>query len=274
MSNQKNPSIEAFLRFVNERYNDFKNRLTELMQVIGMKDSTEKVKRAKAALEAAQSLETALASQDRPTWLHPFVHALQQYNPEHGHLAFPLIQTIGNNYGAMSDHKWAFDFSDEKPFDFDGLYGRYEADSKIPELFDKLMELLEEIVQSGQIDSVRVLHSLETIIATLKKNRKGSFFSVVMTWNFVGTYLKNIAWATLLEIPLLKVPVKALQETLEELNKEMGKVQTGMQTELHTQLNAEFPALEYRPIPLPAPLALTDETVIDAKVAPSIDENR
>jgi hypothetical protein len=86
--------------------------------------------------------------------------------------------------------------------------------------------------------------------------------------------LKNIAWNTLLAIPVLKVAVKALRETMEELDKEMGKLQTGMQTELHKQLNAEFPALEYRPFPLPEPLALTDETVIDAKAAPSDSQER
>ena len=52
---------------------------------------------------------------------------------------------------------------------------------------------------------------------------------------------------------------------MEELDKEMGKLQMGMQTELHKQLNAEFPALEYKSLPLPAPLALPDETVIDTQ---------
>ena len=274
MSNQNTPSVEAFLRFVNERFNDFKNRLAELMQVLCMNDSAEKARRAKLAFEAAKSLETALASQDHPAWLSPLTAALQSYQPDHPSLAQQLMQAIGNNCAAATNHQWAFDFSDESPFDFDGLYERFEAESRVPELFDKLVGLLNEIVQSGQIDSIRVLHTLETIIATLKKNRNGSYFGVLGTWNFAGTWLKNIAWGTFLEIPILRVLVKALRETLEELDKEMGKVQMGMQTELHNQLNAEFPALEYRPLPLPAPLALTDETVIDAKVAPSGDENR
>ncbi len=222
MPNQTNPTVEAFLRFVNERYNDFKSRLTELMQVLCLNDSAEKARRAKLALEAAKSLEAALASQDRPAWLQPLAAALQTYQPDQAHLAQPLMQAIGNNCAAATNHQWAFDFSDEHPFDFDGLYERYEAESKIPELFDKLVELLDEIVQSGQIDSIRVLHTLETIIATLKKNRSGSYFGVLGTWNFVATYLKNIAWDTFLEVPILRVPVKALRETMEQLDKEVS----------------------------------------------------
>ncbi len=48
----------------------------------------------------------------------------------------------------------------------------------------------------------------------------------------------------------------------------------GMQTELQKQLNAEFPALEYKSLPLPAPLALTDETVIDVEATPIDDRDR
>ena len=53
MPKQNNPSVEAFLRFVNERYGDFKNRLTELMQALCQNDSTQKAQKAKAALEPA-----------------------------------------------------------------------------------------------------------------------------------------------------------------------------------------------------------------------------
>ena len=61
------------------------------------------------------------------------------------------MQAIGNNWAAASNHQWAFDFSDDKPFDFDGLYERYEAESKIPELFDKLIALLEEMYNQGKL---------------------------------------------------------------------------------------------------------------------------
>ena len=159
MADCKSPSVEAFLRFVNERYSDFTSRLREFMQVLCMNDSNEKARRAKLVFEVAKSLEAALAAQDRPQWLQPLTGALQSYQPDHPHLAHPLMQVIGDHCAAALNHRWAFDFSNEKPFDFDGLYERFEAESKIPELFDKLIELLEEIVRSGQIDSVWVLHT-------------------------------------------------------------------------------------------------------------------
>lgn len=270
MSKQNNPSVDAFLRFVNERFGDFKNKLSEVIAVLGWQEQQQKIPKAAAALDAAKSLQQALASQDQPQWLSPLINALQQYDVHQGqpHVATALITAIGNHFAAMSNHQWAFDFSGDRPFDFDGLYRQYEADSRIPELFDRLVTLLEEIVQSDQIDSRKIVHALETIIATLKRNRKRSYFSTVCTWDFAGTYLKNVAWGVLKEIPVLRVPVVALREAMQELDKEMSKVHEGMQTELHKQLEAEFPVLVYQSLPLPELLALPDETVIDVEATP------
>jgi hypothetical protein len=265
MGNRKSSSEEVFLRLIHERYDDFKHRLSELMRALCMNDSPAKTERAKAALDAATSLEAALATQDRPNWLQPFTFALQHYNPADLNRAFTLIETIGNHRAAVTNHKWAFDVSDDKGFDFDAVFKKYEAESRIPELFDKLVELLEHIVQCKDLDSRMVVQTLESIIATLKKNRNGSFFGVVGTWDFVGTYLKKIAWNAFEKIPVLNVLVKSLRETLDDLNKEMEKVHERIRIELRTQLHADFPVLEYHALPIPEPLALTDETIIDVQ---------
>jgi hypothetical protein len=236
-----------------------------------MKDSAEKAKRAKAAFEAAESLRTALAAQDQPPWLNPLTNAIQQYNPDAPHCANQLIRSIGDNFAAANGHAWAFDFSGDKPFDFDALYNRYEAESKIPELFDNLVALLDEIVRSGEIDSVKVLRALETIIATLKKNRKGSYLSLVCSWNFARTYLGNVVLEVLTETPGLKTFVKPLVKTLEEMDKAFCTVQTGIQTELTRQLNADFPSLSYN---APKPLALSDGTIIDVEATPVRNEDQ
>lgn len=270
MPNQPNSSVDAFLRFVNERFGDFKNRLQEVISVLGWTDQKQKLAKAKDALQAARSLKTALAAQDQPQWLPPLTVALDNYCTNEGHpnVASSLIQAIGGHLAAVSIHQWAFDFSGESPFDFDGLYHRYETESRIPELFDKLVGLLEEIVQSDQIDSRKLVDALRKIIASLKKNRNASYFSVVCTWDFVRTYLKNFAWKAFTEIPFLKVPVEALRETMREMDDEMSRVQAGIQTELHEKLQADFPVLAYQPLPLPEPLALPDDTVIDTEAKP------
>jgi hypothetical protein len=277
MADRNGPDVEVFLRSVNERFLDYKARLTELLHTLVTGSDKDKLEKAKQTLAVALTLQSVLSRQDQPLWLQPIISVLQTYVQSNGHAGHApnLVTTIASNFEPAANHKWAFEPpSDDKGFDFDGLFRKYEAESQIPRLFDELVGLLEKIVQCEKLDSRRVIHTLETIIATLKKNRDGSYFSVMGSWNFTGTYLKNMAWNMLLEIPMLRVPVKALRETMEQLDKEMEKVHENMQTELHKQLHAEFPVLAYHALPLPEPLALTDETVIDANATPVADPEK
>ena len=269
MPNDTPPSVEAFLRSLRERYTAFVSRLNEFMQIFCMDNSTEKQRRCKLVYDAARELENVLSSQDRPRWLQPLISPLQSYRPDNDGSARVLMQAIADHYSAAAHHEWVFDSSDNKPFDFDGLYEKHKASSRIPDLFDRLIELLEKIVHSGEIDSVRMLRALERIIATLKRNRRGSFFSVVLTWNFTATYLKNFAWNVLTSIPPLQAPITALRETLVDLDAEMCNLQTGMQTELHQEFGTEFPALEYRTPTLPEALALSNEVAVNGEAPPS-----
>jgi hypothetical protein len=130
-----------------------------------------------------------------------------------------------------------------------------------------LTELLEKIVVCEELDSRKAIHALEIIIATLKKNRKGSFFSLICTWDFTAVFIKNVAWELLSEIPGLRAVVKAVRETMSEINTAMDKLHQDVATDLHKKLAVEFPALKYCPLPLPEPLALGDESgIIDVEV--------
>ena len=177
-----------------------------------------------------------------------------------------MLHALGLNYAAMLDHKWMFDFSEDGGFDFDGVFEKYEAQSRIPDLFDKLVEILEQVVQCDELDKRSVVRTLETMIATLKKNRKGSYFGVIGTWNFVATYLKHCAWNTLAEIKVLKVLTTSLRQTLDDTNKAMAKLHEDMAGEFEKQLKVQLPALTYQALSLPDPPALVDDTIIEGEV--------
>lgn len=265
-----NASVDAFLRLVNERYRDFKDRLQQFMQTLGLSDAPEKKRRADALLAAAETLRNVLAEHDRPKWLPPIIQSLQRYHrPEDIHCAFDIVKTVALHGAAATNHQWSFDFSDIKPFDFDALYEQYEAESRIPELFDKLVAILEEIIATGEIDSLRVFQTLQKIIANLKRNRKGSYINLICSWDFARTYIKNIVLHNLSEHGPLKHFVKPLVDTLKEMEDAVGEVQESIQAELHKQLKADFPALTYRKMELPA---LTDDGVIDAEATPLIPQ--
>ncbi len=247
-------SADAFLRLVSERFKELRDRLSDLMAVLALENRDDKAARARAALDRAQHLEAALATGDRPSWLVPLIAAVQNYSnvPHNPVAAGNLVTTLAQLYPTIDAHKWGFDFSGMEPFDFDGLYERYRDESRIPELFDNLIEILEQVVRCEDLDSRKIIHGLETLIATLRKNRTGSYFSLMCTWDFVRTYLINAAWETLSALPVLGPPIKALRTTMAEMDARMERLQEGMKSELRDRVRSEFPSLGYRPLALPA----------------------
>ena len=67
MSNPTDTSVKIFTRFVEERYQDFRKKMSELTAVLGGENKEDKVVKAQAALIAAKSLVQSLSSADSST---------------------------------------------------------------------------------------------------------------------------------------------------------------------------------------------------------------
>jgi hypothetical protein len=272
MVDEKNVPVDAFLKLVDERFAEFKQKLDEFMVAfVTNPNGPEKIAKAMTAFQAGNALKLAIARPYWPAWIEPITASLETYTRGNGQIfADVLIKQIGLAYGAITNHVWAFGVPEDKGFDFDGVFQKYKAESRLPELFDKLAGLLEELVKCDDLDSRKIIHTLQTIIETLKKSKNGSYFSMMAAWNYGGTFLKKFAWNALSEIPALRVVVKSVRETMEEINKDMEKLHKGMQDELQGKLNAEFPVLTYADLPLPPQPAITDDSVIDVEARPVI----
>lgn len=271
MPDNNNTSVQTFYRLIRERFSDFTTHLNKVMAVFATdSNKQEKKESVTTALKAATMLCDNLSKQDRPVWLSHIIDAMQKYINTDGlpNFATELIRAIALNYIAISEHKWVFDFTNDRGFDFDGVFAKYKNESRISELFDKIVKLLEKILQCEELDSRKAIQTLETLVATIKKNKNGSYFCMMGTWDFVCTYLKKLGWNIFAEIPVVKVLANSLRQTLDEMNKEMESVHTKVQEELQRELSADFPAFTYNALPLPEPLALPDETIIDAEFKP------
>lgn len=127
---------------------------------------------------------------------------------------------------------------------FDAIFQHYKSQSRLAELFDEIIKILEEIQASGEIDSVAMMNALGKVIATLKKNKNGSYFSLNGAWSFLITFLKNYMWAELSKLPVLGTAMGALEKTIEETNEEMSKVHSEIQHEMMTTVENEVKGLQ------------------------------
>jgi hypothetical protein len=253
----KNESVEFFLRFLRERFNAFRQALTLFLQMLALDDRTKKVETAKAVVARLDDLKRAMSTKDHPGWIATLEQKLQWYvkavaaQPEAG---LQVIQTILSVNSEIEKQTWDFAGSSANvAIDFAAIYQEYYRESRVPELFDELVKQLQEIVDSGEIDSLQAIKALEKLIVTIKRNARGDFFSTRGAWEFTQLFFKNYGLELLENAPGLKHVVKAVRKTMSELDLEFAQVHDQIRKRLTDVSKSDLPILQYKPLALPAP---------------------
>jgi hypothetical protein len=201
----KNESVDFFFRFLEERLLIFKRSLEDLKETLVKNKADDKIAACKSTLSAINSLKEAMCSRDHPSWIGKTETAIKRFMERHGHYAdegkvfFNAIVACSLD---IENQKWEFSESSEHaPVDFDGYFKKFYDESRLTELFDKLVFQLQTIVESGHVDSVHALTRLQKLINTIKHNTRGSFFSVRATLDFAISLLKNLVLEYIGTIP-------------------------------------------------------------------------
>jgi hypothetical protein len=252
----KNESVDFFLRFLNERFAAFREALMQLLEAISLEDKRRKGEAAKKVLHTIDDLKRSMSATDHPSWLGQLEGQLKGYlaryegHPDSGKA---LLAAILHLHPAIEDQKWVFAEASPAAIDFAAIYEEYYAASRVPELFQELIGHLETIIQSGEIDSIQTIKALEKLIATLRKNARGDYFSTRGAWEFTQVFFRNFSIELFEDIPVLKHVFKALRKTMSELDLEMNEVHDQVRRKLAESAKEELPMLEYKALALPPP---------------------
>lgn len=238
-----NESVLVFMRFVKEKHSELIKSLEQLVNALVGENTPNKLAKAGESLKKANDLQSAVSKNDSPSWLPSLVQGLQQYVSKSWNQN-DLMNHIIIHFLDIKKHKWVFDNPTEKAFDFDSIYEHYKSESRLPELFNEIIKILEEIEASGEIDSVTMINSLGKVIATLKKNKNSSYFSMNTAWGFLITFLKNYMWAELTKIPFLGTAMTSLEKAIKETNEEMLKTDTAIASKMSSVIETEIKALK------------------------------
>jgi hypothetical protein len=259
-----NQSLDHYIRAFNERFAVFRNqKIDKLVLQMVDNDIPAKVDACKKAHTALVDLQNMLSEPDRPAWLSALSQGLSGViaNPADQGSVRNMINCLVSNIPLIKAQKWDFTAdAGGEPVNFDDVYRKYYDQSRIPELFEEMIAKLQEIVDSDEVDSVRALRSLEKLIATIKKNIKGSYFSTVQTWGFASAFIRNSLWELLSDLPIAGSVVKGLKATLDEVDAEMADLQGRMKADLDSQTKQDLPALEFKPKPTLALPSADDDT--------------
>lgn len=250
MSNQK--TIDFFTKLLLERHADLK-KVAEALILDLAGDNTESKKAAAQRVRiAAEALSAILPTSDTPKWLSNLLGYLSSYAQNH----WTGAELMRNYYVLLPQilsHEWTFVGRENLALDFDGVFELYRAESRLPELFDIIVELLVDIKDSGAVDSVSMMDALAKVIATMQSGKSGSYFSLNGAWDFLLSFANNYLWAELAKIPVLGTVFESLKRTIDEADAEMIKLHGSIRQEMERRVQDEvrlitkpvFPHLTY-----------------------------
>lgn len=242
-----NESFHLFLRLIKEKHQRLIATSDALIRALTGEDANNKKAAATVALETASDLRALLSSTDVPGWLQNTIHIYTAFIG--GQLsAFDLLNNFILIKASLETHSWTFEKSAEAAFDFDSIFSHFKSESRLPELFEQIIKILEDIESSGEIDSVTMLKSLGKVIATIKRSKDGSYFSLNSAWEFLLSFLKHYMWGEISKVPLLGPALEALEKTIKETNEEMFKLHQQVQKEMSQTVEAEVKVLKNKPV--------------------------
>lgn len=237
-----NESVQFFLRVVQERHSSLVASADSLLKEIAGNDPNAKKVAAAKTLQIASDLKAIISRTDIPSWLNETISYVSNFTTG-GWTSQEFLPHFVAAKGQLDAHRWHFDQTTEAAFDFDSIFEHFKKESRLPELFDEIVRLLEEIEASGEVDSVSMLRALGKVVATIKRCKDGSYFSLNSAWEFLLNFLNNYMWGELSKLPVLGTALEALGKTIKEADEEMFKVHRQVQEEMVRAVTAEVKAL-------------------------------
>ncbi len=147
----------------------------------------------------------------------------------------------------LMQHQWSLSKDKEDAdFHFDKMYERFKKESRLPEFFDALIDTLEKMIASNEIDSIKTINSIKQLLSLLRQNKSGSYLSVMASWEFMGGFIKNTLWESLDSLPVVKQLKKGFEKTVGEMDIELEGLHNSIAQEMKNKYNTTVNSLTYK----------------------------
>lgn len=170
----KNQSYEILLNLIKAKHSEIVSTSSQLLLTMGDQDLGAKRNLANSLMVKITSLLPFMQNKDVPAWSHQAIKDIKEFTsgqmqPNDFLLRFlPLKSDIDK-------HQWDSNYSDGDHINFDVIYEHYRKESRLHDLFEQIIKSLEQIRDSGEVNSKAMIDSLTKIITTLRNSQDGSF---------------------------------------------------------------------------------------------------
>lgn len=234
-------SEKLFSNLINEKHNILIQSLKVFIKDALVRDKEETILMVEDILKKSKNLRELFVSKDTPAWLNQIISHSNSYIKEPDKYSNSLMGAIIQYSPSAINNKIILqDNKNDEAIDIDSLFRKFKEEGNLQELLNKLIEIIQNIIDSGEIDSIKLTKALEKILATLKKSKGGSFLSLHAAWNFIKEFLQKFILNEIQNIGTLGSMLSALIETANKVEKEIEVLGTQVSSGIAEEFNKEL----------------------------------
>jgi hypothetical protein len=213
------------MALVQERHAAVKTAFEELLNSYATGDQSRIVSANESLRAALNQLRAVVATQHLPPWFKDLAQQADQYASRHN-VGMPVwsahLDSALRNAQALNQESWSFSDEPEVLFNIDEIVRKAREEHKIDALYGRVIECLDALLRSGEIDSIKAATDLQRLIATLSEAKVGSFSSQILSWQFARRLLPNIIAAYVKRNSVTGPLIEAFEKTASELDVGLG----------------------------------------------------
>jgi hypothetical protein len=172
-----------------------------------------------------------------------------------------LLLSLIENANNIFNYKW----NDEDEISLDSIYLRCRMESRIPELFSRMVDLINNLIISNELDNDFIKKGLNKLLDLINANNNKSLNGDTFLVDYIRRFIKHLLINCLKEITPFKIIIESLEETNIEIGKEIES--TERTTYQNIQGNMELNVLMLPLIECPSTF------LIDNKTTGKIEDN-
>jgi len=210
-----------YISFLNQEQQKLNAAITKCVMILAGEEYEPKIGALETLYKELCLFEEHLSKDDYPEWLIGLSESTKFAikTKLKDNVAFQnIINALLNNAYKSFEYVWKYD----NEIDFETIYLKYRAESKIEKYFNMLIDQLERIITENTISSDMVQNGIEKIVNVIKQNKGKSLYSDKSLITWVIIFIKNVIINLLKEIPGLKVIIQSIEDTLTNLNSEIS----------------------------------------------------
>ncbi|MFC1745786.1 hypothetical protein ACFL35_17470 [Candidatus Riflebacteria bacterium] len=235
-------SRKVYFKFLNEKQKVLLLSIEEIINKIGDNSIQTNIREqalgtfSKNTLKHVKELASLVPKEESPQWLITLKTSLLNFvrtlNSDKIKSTSIFIKKLMQVYSDIENYKWIYEEQANLGIIFEDIFQKYKKESKINELFDKTVELLNKIADDENLDSIKALEKLNLVIALIHKNRDSSHFSIRACIKIVTNLIKNTIMVLLKHIPVYGKIFEVLERTIKDLNNEMDVIEQNTSIEI------------------------------------------